>query len=149
MEPRQASPESTPPLTSSHEQVSTGPDSFVAAETLPDGRRNEQTERRLGQHVESAAIQPAQTTRAASLPVPVAAQSDDDTATTVSDDMPIIAADEDLIEKEWVDRAKKIIAETKDDPYKREQEVKRLQIDYVKKRYGKSIGAVDNSAWES
>ena len=23
------------------------------------------------------------------------------------------------------------------------------QIDYVKKRYGKSIGAVDNSAWES
>jgi Txe/YoeB family toxin of Txe-Axe toxin-antitoxin module len=56
------------------------------------------------------------------------------------DDNPTIAADDDLIEKEWVDKAKKIIAETRDDPYKREQEVSRLQADYLRKRYGREIG---------
>ena len=57
-----------------------------------------------------------------------------------ADDNPLIAADDDLIEKEWVDRAKKIISETKDDPYKREREVSKLQADYLRKRYGKEIG---------
>ena len=54
---------------------------------------------------------------------------------------PAVAADEDLIEKEWVDRAKNIILQTKDDPYRREQEVGKLQADYLQKRYGKELGA--------
>ncbi len=53
---------------------------------------------------------------------------------------PTIAGDDDLIEKEWVDKAKKIIATTQNDPYKREQEVSKLQIDYLRKRYGKELG---------
>lgn len=61
--------------------------------------------------------------------------------TGVSDDNPAVAGDEDLIEKEWVDKAKKIIAETKDDPYKREKEVGKLQADYLQKRYGKTLGS--------
>ena len=69
------------------------------------------------------------------VPVPVAVQPAQDK--TVG---PTIAADDDLIEKEWVDKAKKIIAETRDDPYRREQEVSRLQADYLKKRYGKELG---------
>lgn len=60
--------------------------------------------------------------------------------TTQSDDNPVVAADDDLIEKEWVDKAKKIIAETRDDPYKREREVSKLQADYLRKRYGREIG---------
>lgn len=60
-----------------------------------------------------------------------------------ADDLPALANDDDLIEKEWVDKAKKIIAETKNDPYKREQEVSRLQADYLRKRYGKEIGVAD------
>ncbi len=68
------------------------------------------------------------------VPVPAAPVADD---TTVG---PTIAADDDLIEKEWVDKAKKIIAETKDDPFRREQEVSRLQADYLRKRYGKELG---------
>lgn len=67
--------------------------------------------------------------------------TDDQSATApVDDSVPLVAADEDLIEKEWVDKAKKIIAETKDEPYKREQAVKKLQIEYVRKRYGRVIG---------
>lgn len=55
------------------------------------------------------------------------------------DDNPTTASDEDLIEKEWVDKAKKIVAQTKDDPYTQEKEVSKLQADYLKKRYGKEI----------
>jgi len=54
---------------------------------------------------------------------------------------PSIAADDDLIEKEWVDKAKKIITDTQNDPYRREQEINKLQIDYLRKRYGKELGA--------
>lgn len=55
------------------------------------------------------------------------------------DNSPMSASDEDLIEKEWVDKAKKIVAQTRDDPYTQEKEVSKLQADYLKKRYGKEI----------
>lgn len=71
------------------------------------------------------------------VPVPVQATPTDDTTN------PTIASDDDLIEKEWVDKAKKIIAETRDDPYRREQEVSKLQADYLRKRYGKELGVTD------
>ena len=54
--------------------------------------------------------------------------------------MPLVASDDDLIEKEWVDKAKRIVSETKDDPYRREAEVGKLQVDYLQKRYGKELG---------
>lgn len=56
-------------------------------------------------------------------------------------DSPAVAADEDVIEKEWVDKAKKIILETPDDPHGRASRVNELQRDYLKKRYGKALGA--------
>ena len=59
--------------------------------------------------------------------------------TKVKDSNPLSAADEDVIEKEWVDKAKKIVTQTKDNPYLQEKEVSRLQADYLKKRYGKEI----------
>lgn len=77
------------------------------------------------------------------LPAPVsAAPSTNDTAPLqpVSDPL-TVASDDDLIEKEWVDKAKKVIADTKDDPYRREQEVNRLQADYLAKRYGRQLGS--------
>lgn len=75
------------------------------------------------------------------VPDPQATSSGDDTGLLTG--VPEVAADEDLIEKEWVDKAKKIIAETQDDPYKREQAVSQLQRDYLRKRYGKEIGATE------
>jgi Txe/YoeB family toxin of Txe-Axe toxin-antitoxin module len=77
------------------------------------------------------------------LPAPVVTLPADDsvTADPSSDDMPVAANDDDLIEKEWVDKAKKIIIQTKDDPYRREQEVDKLQADYLRKRYGRELGA--------
>lgn len=56
---------------------------------------------------------------------------------------PMVAADEDLIEKEWVDKAKDIITQTKDDPHARTAQVNALQRDYLQKRYGKIVGATE------
>jgi len=53
---------------------------------------------------------------------------------------PAVAADDDLIEKEWVDKAKQIVADTKNDPHRREKAVSVLQSDYLRKRYGKELG---------
>jgi len=55
-------------------------------------------------------------------------------------DSPLVAADEDVIEKEWVDKAKKIIEETKDDPFARTNRVNELQKQYLQKRYNKDLG---------
>lgn len=52
---------------------------------------------------------------------------------------PLIADDVDVIEKEWVDKAKKIVGATKEDPYMQEQQVSALQADYLMKRYNKKI----------
>jgi hypothetical protein len=54
---------------------------------------------------------------------------------------PVTAADDEVIEKEWVDKAKQIILETRDDPHSRTEKVNQLQKDYLKKRYGKELGA--------
>jgi hypothetical protein len=68
------------------------------------------------------------------------AVQDDVTVDISSNDTPLVANDDDLIEKEWVDKAKRIILDTKDDPYRREQEVSKLQADYLRKRYGRELG---------
>ena len=76
------------------------------------------------------------------LPAPVlSAPATPATSTGLADDdVPTNASDDDLIEKEWVDKAKKIIATTKDDPYTREREISKLQIEYIRRRYGREIG---------
>mgnify|MGYP000885213938 CR=1 FL=1 len=52
---------------------------------------------------------------------------------------PQIADDVDVIEKEWVDKAKKIVTATKDNPHQQEKEVSKLQADYLMKRYNKQV----------
>jgi len=66
-----------------------------------------------------------------------------DNTTPVVSVNPIVANDDDLIEKEWVDRAKKIVAETPNDPYQREHQVGLLQVDYIKKRFGRELGVTE------
>lgn len=77
------------------------------------------------------------------LPIAAPQTVADDSRTVVHDDTPLLAGDEDLIEKEWVDKAKKIILETKDDPYAMEAAVTKLQADYLKKRYGRELGTAE------
>ncbi|MGB4420458.1 MAG: hypothetical protein WBI29_01495 [Candidatus Saccharimonadales bacterium] len=74
------------------------------------------------------------------VPTPI---TDDNTNVGISQNAPLIASDDDLIEKEWVDKAKKIVAETQNDPYSREDKVSKLRVDYIKKRWGRDLGATE------
>ena len=47
--------------------------------------------------------------------------------------------DGDLIEKEWVEKAKQIVEKNRDDPYKQSEELNVFKADYMKKRYNKDI----------
>jgi hypothetical protein len=53
------------------------------------------------------------------------------------------AADADLIEKQWVSRAKAIVAQTQDDPYKQKKEMGKVKAEYIKKRFNKTIPSDD------
>jgi len=92
---------------------------------------------RVEQHAEASAAAANAAYQGAPLPLPLTA------APTIqpTDDSPAVAGDEDVIEKEWVDKAKRIILETKDDPYGRTARVNELQKDYLRKRYSKELGA--------
>lgn len=124
----QISPEYQPP---SHEQNEQLPNHETVGERSHEREQNmQQVDRQTGPAPQAPVVIPH-------IPVPVPAAP-----VTVQDDStgPTLASDDDLIEKEWVDKAKKIIAETQNDPYRREKEVTKLQIDYLRKRYGKELG---------
>lgn len=57
--------------------------------------------------------------------------------------MPHIADDTDLIEKEWVDKAKEIVDKYADDPYRQNKELNKVKAEYLKKRYNKVIAPSD------
>src|SRR5690606_30294000 len=68
---------------------------------------------------------PASTGVPATQPPPTAAPTHANT-----DDF--IADDADLIEKEWVERAKEIVHKTKDNPYLQNKAITKMKADYIK-----------------
>lgn len=115
---------------------------FPRPETQPQrqaeqGERQETRESVTG--VGTGDTQPAVVPQAVLPQVPAAPTLPGASAQNVTDDTPLVAADEDLIETEWVNKAKKIVNETKSDPYLQEREVSRLQANYLQKRYGKEV----------
>lgn len=57
--------------------------------------------------------------------------------------LPTEAQDTDLIEKEWVERAKQIVEHTREDPYEQLRALSHMKADYLKKRYNKDIKLTD------
>lgn len=138
MEPKQPSPNFGPELP----QVNYG----LRPEQAPAESRPEYSPEREGVLERQGSVQPSAAPAQilpppVAVPIPPVTTTDDSVAAVPADDVPLIANDDDLIEKEWVDKAKKIITQTKDDPYRREQEVSKLQADYLQKRYGRELGA--------
>ncbi len=75
-----------------------------------------------------------------SLPAtPTPATPQTDVSSTTNSDVSITADDTDLIEKEWVEKAKKIVERTRDDPRQQSDELTAFKADYLQKRYGKII----------
>lgn len=87
---------------------------------------------------------PAQPTSSMPQPAPTSsAQQTPPAAVAAATDTPsqsnLIAEDVDLIEKEWVERAKDIVHKTKDNPYLQNQALTQMKVDYIKKRYDKNV----------
>lgn len=72
-------------------------------------------------------------------PLPPAAAAPIGVSTTTNSGVPNTADDTDLIEKEWVTKAKQIVERTRDDPHKQSEELTVFKADYLQKRYNKTI----------
>lgn len=117
------------------------PNTPQMAETLPASATGT-PEQGQGRAEQASSPQPAapQAAMPVSLPQvlpPTATGQPSATAPTAT--TPPIADDSDLIEKEWVHRAKQIVERTRDDPYKQSEELTGVKVDYMKKRYNKTI----------
>lgn len=144
MEPQLPSPSHSP---------ENGPAHFRGGETFPVVNQPEKApeapekQETREQHVGGPAGDPAVVVQPAPTLPPLPAMPTASPASPVADATnPVAAADEDLIEKEWVEKAKKVVAETKHDPYLQGQEVSKLQADYLKKRYGKIVNLPSDGA---
>ncbi len=96
---------------------------------------------------EGSAIGPEAAPQAPSISVPSVAipavpnpatTSTTGTTTPLSDDQ-LMADDADLIEKEWVNKAKAIVDNTRNDPHLQNKQINLVKADYIKKRYNKDI----------
>lgn len=142
MEPKFSSPEvNAPTPEQSTDSLPTRP-SLENAPELPavSVEHGEHNPERAAEYAAQAQAGMAATQVVPILPTPTPLPQTDASQALPADDLPVTAKDEDLIEKEWVDKAKQIISQTRDDPARREKEVGRLQADYLKKRYGKELG---------
>lgn len=113
------SPKLNEPVPKWHETAPISPETTLAAHQMPSLTPSSPT-----------APPPA-------MPVPGSATAPPSGAVPIT--TPVMADDSDLIEKEWVEKAKAIVASTRDDPYVQSQEVSRFKADYIKKRYNKDI----------
>jgi len=77
---------------------------------------------------------------ASDLALPSQAITSDDSAQAKTTDTPQTkAADADRIEKEWIDKAKSVIARTLDDPFTQKNEMSKVKAAYIKKRFNKTL----------
>jgi len=72
------------------------------------------------------------------LPLPSSAQPQTTTLTNQAAALQV-ADDKDVIEPEWVHKAKAIVNSSRDDPYKQSEELTILKADYMQKRYNKIV----------
>jgi len=58
--------------------------------------------------------------------------------TPITDDT-LVAEDGDLIEKAWVQKAKSIVEQTRNDPHRQNAEINKVKKEYIQKRYQKDV----------
>jgi hypothetical protein len=113
--------------------------------TMPEMPGIERSERAASQALEQGASVPTAPPPipGAGLPAVTTSVQDDNASDDVppipSLALPHIADDADLIEKEWVEKAKEIVARTSNDPFMQNIEMNKVKADYIKKRYNKDI----------
>ncbi len=119
---------------------------------LPEPVSQGQTEAYPAAQPETYSTPPQQTGQAA---LPIAQQQVADigqfssaplnTQVQPTADSTLIADDADLIEKEWVLKAKAIVAQTVHDPNLQTKEIGKVKAEYLKKRYNKVLKVDENA----
>lgn len=112
----------------------------VPAEKQP-GRTPEQSQAAAAERAGASA--PAQRPTTIPLPTPPQMAAPASAGAPAAQNVPTAGLqasdDSDLIEKEWVNKAKQIVEKTRDDPYKQTEELTLVKVDYMKKRYNKTL----------
>ena len=72
-------------------------------------------------------------------PQPAAGQSDSNQSANSTSSTASVSDDSDKVEKEWVDKARKIVEQTKHDPHRQSEELTVMKADYMKQRYNKIV----------
>jgi hypothetical protein len=116
----------------------------VPSSDTPKETSSQSIERRMAAGPEQARMggQPAPSAAAIPLPMmpdPAGQASNGGVSTTTTKLALPTAKDSDLIEKEWVNKAKHIVDSTRDDPYRQSEQLTEVKVDYMKQRYGKTI----------
>lgn len=119
------------------------PDAGAASEAAAAGAASaEQSPNPFEKAVATGQTGPASSLPPMTLPLPPStpqATPPKDSPTTVQTSTPAIVDDGDLIEKEWVHKAKQIVEANRDDPYRQSEQLTVFKADYMKKRYDKNI----------
>ena len=134
MDPQTTEPsqhELPPVLQTGEDTQANTPEALSGMEALPPAPQGPSTGFPSIQQMQSA-------TQAAATP------AQDNATQAPTDNTPAVADDLDLIEKEWVDKAKQIVAETRNDPYMQNDKMSKYKANYIKKRYGMNIKVGDS-----
>lgn len=109
-----------------------------APATSPELARDLYNAEQLARPTQSMPV--AQQTQVVPQPTTVVAK----TSAITTTGRPDKAQDVDQIEQAWVDQTKRVIANTREDPFEQAHQVAELMRDYIKKRYGKIVGKAAN-----
>ncbi|HYG84236.1 MAG TPA: hypothetical protein VD907_05130 [Verrucomicrobiae bacterium] len=139
MEPKLPAPSSLPEIPS-REQRFNAPERFISNGVEQGTERDSRLESHENIQDQSQRGDPSAVLQASTSATQAATSSSplpfDDTQASSA---PLVAADDELIEKTWIEKAKSIVTQTKNDPHLQAVEVSKLQASYLLKRYGKQI----------
>ena len=116
----------------------------VAEQIAPPETAESAVEQSVAEVEKSRANSPAQPAPPIAPPLNLPTQNlpaapNDGVPATTTSVVPDTTDDQDLIEKEWVNKAKAIVERNRDNPYKQSEELTLVKAEYLKKRYDKTI----------
>ncbi len=113
---------------------------FEAQDTLPPAEQQLPLPEQVTEQQHAQAIeQGVSTTQPVSPPLPIPQPVASLPQAVPVTPVPQIADDLDLIEKEWVEKAKAIVEQTKHDPRVQSREINRFKADYLSRRFNKEL----------
>ncbi len=129
------------PQSQQPEQLPVQPDIGPAAEVLPTQEQEKPSQQEAIDKDDSVVLPYVQDDDSDDSAATIQSQAPSSGQAQNQPTSPAVADDLDVIEKAWVDRAKQIIKDTRDNPRAQEEQFEQLQIEYHKKRYGRDIKA--------